>query len=445
MLAKPVLLKRAAMAVTMTACSPQEAPDVRYDVDILIGDDGRIAAMGANLLAPHGAEVVDVANCVALPGFVNAHEHLWQVLIRGLACDQDLLGWLPQMQACAERVDYAGARAAVALGASHMLNMGVTTVLDWSHARTPAFYQGNLDALEASQIRWQMAYAGPEPAPLPPPQAGAGRPTAAQLQYGAHPTASQAADLRGRALLAAEQKTALNVHFLEHAAQLADEPEALLACCVPAGTKVILNHAVHTEQRHLHALAHLDLFAVHCPSSNMRLASGIFDFELMQANVVPVGLGLDGGTNDSGDMFEAMRCAIGLQRATKMSAENALSPLEALRMATLGGAQVMGMQESIGALAVGKLADIVILDMLTLNAACARPSVASVVYTMTTANVKHVLVGGEFQKRDHRLVGVDVGQQIKEALRFAATMTTPLELPLEGAGCYFDELQIVAN
>jgi 5-methylthioadenosine/S-adenosylhomocysteine deaminase len=149
--------------------------------------------------------------------------------------------------------------------------------------------------------------------------------------------------------------------------------------------------------------------------------------EIQKAGI-RIGLGLDGGTNDTTDMFNTMRVAVGLQRATSRNALGTPTIVEVLRAATLGGADVLDMASQIGSLTPGKQADVIVVDPRALNFA---PSVALVNQLITNGqphNVQYVFVAGKPLKWNGNLVGVNVETVIKDA-QAAADRIAPFLTP----------------
>jgi 5-methylthioadenosine/S-adenosylhomocysteine deaminase len=147
----------------------------------------------------------------------------------------------------------------------------------------------------------------------------------------------------------------------------------------------------------------------------MRLASGIIRYPDIQAARIRIGLGLDGGTNDTTDMFNNMRAAVGLQRATSLDPSESPTVAEVLRAATLGGAEALDMESRIGSLTPGKQADVIVLEPRTLNFAPQMQRVNQIVFNGQPQNVAWVFVAGRVLKEKGKLKGVDVGQLIKAA------------------------------
>jgi 5-methylthioadenosine/S-adenosylhomocysteine deaminase len=181
------------------------------------------------------------------------------------------------------------------------------------------------------------------------------------------------------------------------------------------GPSLLGAHGVHLTDADIQLLARHDVRILHNPLSNMRLASGIIRLpELKQAGV-QVGLGLDGGTNDTADMFNTMRAAVGLQRAKLLTAGTVPTVSGVLRMATLDGARLLDMDGQIGSLTPGKKADLIVLDPRAVNFAPRVDWISQIVFNGQPANVEWVFVDGRALKARGRLVGVEPAAVVKAA------------------------------
>jgi len=147
----------------------------------------------------------------------------------------------------------------------------------------------------------------------------------------------------------------------------------------------------------------------------MRLASGVNRLPEMKKRSMKVELDLDGGTNDTSDMFNVMRAAVGLQRA--IATDPAVYPTTAdvLRMATLGGAEALGMDKEIGSLTPGKRADLQLVDAQAVNFAPKVDWVNQLVFNTQPTNVSWVFVDGRALKREGRVVGIDTAKVVADA------------------------------
>src|SRR5215467_3030272 len=420
------LIRNAAIILTMDPALGQGDLGIIKEADILLTGD-IIAAVGKNLQG-NGAEVIDATGKIVMPGFVDTHNHLWQSLIRGCGTDMDVNGWLG---ACvfplsgfnfSEADVYAGVR----LSTLDLINTGVTTTVDWSHAFTPTFARGNIQALSDSGLRFAFAYLGSaDPAVIndmrlvkrtlidPNPRA--------TFQVGSHPGTADIflPNLLAMSSLAKELRVKLHVHLLENISQRNDEPFKALAQANALGPDLLGAHAIHLTDEEINILAYHDVRIMHNPLSNMRLASGVIRLPALKQAGVQVGLGLDGGTNDTSDMFNNMRAAVGLQRATSLQANIVPTVNEILRMATVGGAKLLDMSDQIGSLTPGKKADLIVIDPGAVNFAPEFEAIPQIVFNTQTQNVEWVFVDGRVLKRKGKLVGVNPDAIMKDAQKVA--------------------------
>lgn len=408
------LIRGASMVLTM-----DDSLGTLENADVLIDGD-RIAAVGRGLSAG-AARVIDGRNKIVLPGFVDLHTHLWQSLIRGCATDKELNGWLggcvlPLQGSPVSGADaYAGAR----LSTLDAISTGVTTVTDWSHAYNADFARGNLRALVDSRQRFVFAFmAGTDTWIAPEVRRVKNdvidRNPLAHLMIGTHPASWNVAGVEASQKLAQELGVALNVHLLESKADPATDQMGVLRRAGALRPGLLANHVVHATDAELDELAAHDVRVAHNPLSNMRLASGIAKVPDMKARNMKVGLGLDGGTNDTSDMFNDMRAAVGLQRAQSADPARYPTPADVLRMATLGGAEALGLEQEIGSLTPGKKADLQVVDTQALNFAPRVDWPSQLVFNTQPVNVQWVFVNGVALKKDGKVVG-DTDRVIADA------------------------------
>jgi 5-methylthioadenosine/S-adenosylhomocysteine deaminase len=413
------LIKGAALIVTMDPSVGAGPLGTVTEADILLAGD-TIAAVGKGL-SPVGATVIETAGKIVLPGFVDIHNHLYQSAFRGGCTDEDVLGWLahcniPVRKAMTEADIYAPVR----LSTLDLIGTGVTTVVDWVHLFKPEVARAYVRALSDSGLRFMFAYT----------QRKDNLPSIKQLKAELiDPNPLAGFQLSGGTLrhseehlalmvqLARELKVTLNVHLLENAKQRQDEPMKLLekTGALALGRHLLVNHAVHLTDDEIALLAKHDVRVSHNPLSNMRLASGIIRLPELHAAGIKVGLGLDGGTNDTSDMFSNMRAAVGLQRAKTLSPTVYPTVVDVLRMATLGSAEALDMGDKIGSLTPGKKADLIILDPGTVNFAPQWDWLSQIVFNAQPANVEYVFVNGRMLKEKGRFVGVKPDEVIRAA------------------------------
>ncbi|WP_233611812.1 amidohydrolase family protein [Amycolatopsis sp. WAC 01376] len=237
----------------------------------------------------------------------------------------------------------------------------------------------------------------------------------ARLQIGTHPSTGNFPSVDASEKLARELGVSLNVHLLESKADLTAGQMDALRRANALHPGLVANHVIQTTDADLDELAAAGVGVAHNPLSNMRLASGVIRLPEMKKRSMKVGLGLDGGTNDTSDMFNVMRAAVGLQRATRTDPAVYPTTADVLRMATLGGAEALGMDKEIGSLTPGKRADLQLVDAQAVNFAPKVDWVNQLVFNTQPANVSWVFVDGRALKREGRVVGIDTAKVVADA------------------------------
>ncbi|MGW0733068.1 amidohydrolase family protein [Streptomyces sp. NPDC002851] len=424
---RTTLLRGAALVLTMDPRLGDGELGLVEDADVLLRN-GTIEGVGKDLRAPQGARVRDVSGRFVLPGFVDIHNHLWQSSIRGGCSDQDLVGWLRACnQATLPKIDAEDMYAFVHLSALDALQAGVTTLVDWVHPIPYATSERYVQALDDAGLRFVYAMAtfeGQEqqvrtvkeklldPLPL----------AAAQVAVHARMAAVDA--LRASWKQAQDLGLMLNSHVLEHRTDRNDEQIRALREIGAFGPGLLMNHSIHLSREEIALVGDHDVRVAHCPLSNMRLASGVMPLPQLHKAGVKSGLGHDGGTNDTSDMFALMKAAVGLQRA--VHEDPAIHPTlpAVLRMGTMGGAEAIGMADQVGSLSPGKRADVLILDPGTLNFAPRFDWTSQIVLNGQPLNVTDVYVDGRLRKTGGELVGVNTEAVVHAAERAAAHLRT---------------------
>lgn len=429
--------------------------------DLLI-EDGRITAVG---FVPHeaarGARRLQLDGDLVLPGFVQGHLHLGQTLFRGLGEGRRLLRWLSERLWPLEAAhDEESAYWSGLLGAAECLLAGTTTIQDIGIG--PGF-AGLQRAIEESGLR---GFAGPclmdEGDGLPSGLAGDtervlgaaealgddleariraeerhGRP--GRLRYCLNPRfalSCSPALWQGVRELAARRGWPVHTHALEQVEESAlvrarfgrDEIEYFDELGLLEGDLRVA-HGVHLEARNLEHVVGRTFSVCHCPSSNLKLGSGIADLLALRAARVPVSLGADGAAcNNSLDALAEARLAALLQK--NRHGPEGFSGLDALRLLTSGGADAVGLGSLVGVLEVGKRADLTVLSTARpelwplptpswqSEARAPVPDVHDlVVFSASRASVRHVLIDGELLVEDGRLVRLDLATVREQARR----------------------------
>lgn len=369
---------------------------IRYEADALltVGADGTITHVGPWTGAPDGTLVVDLRPMVLLPGLVDLHVHLPQVPAAGMGAGLDLLAWLERhIFPLERRFDAATARRLVPDVLRAMAAAGTTTFLGygaiWADSMDASFHAAETHGIRAvmgavMMDRTSYDHATPVSARLD----RALRESAAladrwdgaadgRLGYAFTPrfaVSCTAELLRASAALARERGAIWQTHVsedvreVETVARLFPDARDYLDVYDRAGglgPRSVLAHAVHLSDRELARLVESGTRVAHCPASNLFLGSGVMPLgRYLDAGAV-VGLGSDVAGGPELSMFAQMRVARDAAAARCLTTGDprpAPDPLGLLRVATLGGAQALGLGERIGSLEPGKEADLIAVD-----------------------------------------------------------------------------------
>lgn len=385
--------------------------------------DGRIEqvlpaaeALKKYLDYPH----VELADHVLIPGLVNAHTHAAMSLMRGLADDLPLERWLQEHIWPAEtrHVSPRFVRDGTILACAEMLRGGITCFNDMyffpEAALEAALEAGMRAALGLIVIDFPTAYAS-DPADylrkgLALRDRHREQPLVSFCLAPHAPYTVSDPTFRQVATLAAELDLPVHLHVHEteneierSLAEHGVRPLERLRRLGLLGPGLIAVHAVHLEQNEIQLLARDGCSVAHCPSSNLKLASGFAQVEALRSAGVNLCLGTDGAaSNNRLDLFAEMRTAALLAKAVARDAQ-AMPAHAVLRAATLGGARALGLGARIGSIEPGKSADLVAVALRAPELAPCYDPVSHLVYAAGREHVTHVWVDGELRVRDGEL------------------------------------------
>lgn len=421
------LVLRGARYVLM--CDASGSVVERADIAI---DDGRIVSVGDG--GVDARTVIDAQDLLVMPGLVNLHTHLAMTLLRGIAEEVDLQGFLERVWAEEARImDSAGVYAGTRLGALEAVLGGTTTALDMyfhpadahraaidvglRHVTGPVFFSfAGPDHLEWDE-RMALARAWPETlASLGGPYVPPALMPHAAFTVGLEKLA-QIADL------AREQGALVHTHASENDRENDDTIEATGLRPVPAldasgvlALGPVLGHGVRLDAHDRERVAATGTAVAHCPGSNLKLASGAADIVGYRDQGIRVGIGTDGcsSSNDL-DMFAAMRLAANLARLVSEDPA-ALSARDVVRAATIEGASALGLGDRIGTVEVGKEADLIALDLRAPHLVPVHDPYTSVVFSAGRSDVRHVLVAGQPVVIDRQPTRVDADDVMAAAI-----------------------------
>lgn len=421
----------------------------------LFARDGVIEAVGATPTLPKTADqVLDLRGHVVLPGLINTHHHLYQTLTRAVpaAQDADLFTWLKTLYPIWARLTSEAVYVSALVGLAELVLSGCTTSSDHLYLfPNDARLDDEIRAAQELGIRFHASRGsmslGESQGGLPPdnvvqdeeailadcrrvietyhdpkPYAMTRIVIAPCSPFSVTPDLMQAS---------AEMARAYGVHLHTHLAETLDEerfclerlgrrPAEYAADLGWTGADVWWAHGVHVNPQEIALLARTGTGVAHCPTSNMRLGSGIAPVRAMRAAGVHVGLGVDGSaSNDSSHLLAEARQALLLQRVT--DGPGALTARQALELATLGGAAVLG-RDDLGALVPGRAADFAAfrLERLAYAGALHDPVAALVFCAPQQADV--VVVNGRVVVSDGQIITVDMGPVIERHNRLSREM-----------------------
>jgi 5-methylthioadenosine/S-adenosylhomocysteine deaminase len=408
------------------------------DAAIHFNIHGNIAALGsaAEVLSAIDASGesyirVELGASILAPGLINAHTHAAMTLLRGAADDMPLMDWLQKriwpMEAAL--VDPSFVKVGTQLAAAEMLLGGTTTCADmyfYPEDAARAFIAVGLRAQLAMPIlNFPTRYAADADRYLSLALAARDAlKSEALLSFALGPHAPYTVDddtFKRIASYAAEIGLPIHTHLQETASEVDDSlkqsgerPTARLERLGLLGPDFVGAHGVHLNAVDISRLARNSSNIVHCPSSNLKLASGIAPITALLNAGVNVALGTDGAaSNNRLDMFEEMRLAALLAKVQANDA-SAMNAAQAFHAATLGGANALGLSEITGSLEVGKAADIIAVSCNSVGMQPMFDPVSHLVYAAARADVSHVWVQGRARVRDHALVA-DAQQAIDDA------------------------------
>jgi len=410
-------------------------------LDILSGDvfvrGGRIAGVGA-VADVRADRVINAGGGYVLPGFVQTHVHLCQTLFRGYADDLALLEWLQQRIWPMEAAHTPASLAAAArLAAAELLLGGTTTILTMETVHdTDAVFEAmepmglravigkcmmDADAAVPARLIENTSRSIDESVALATRWHGRanGRLGAAFAPRFALSCSRELLEAVGA--LSRDRGLLVHTHASENRDEIAlvrartgQQNVAYLDDIGLASPRLCLAHCVWVDDSEQARLAERDVKVLHCPGSNLKLASGVAPVKAMRARGICVSLGADGAAcNNQLDMFTEMRLAAGLQAVAH--GPGALPAADVLRMATREGARALGLAEEIGSIEVGKRADMILIDRDRPHLATGPDAISSVVYAARPGDVRATIVDGEVLVDEFMMAKADITAIVADA------------------------------
>lgn len=424
-------------------------PQNRILTGDLLVEDGRITELGRELPMRPGTETLDARGRVVLPGFIQTHVHLCQTIFRGAADDLSLIEWLREriwpLEAglTAERLALSAR-----LGIAEMIRGGTTTALTMESVNhtTVVFEEVYRSGFRATIGKCMMDLG----TDVPPELREESRQALAESERLLRRWHGEA-DGRIRYCFAPRFAVSCSRELLEETARLARRYGVLVHTHASesraeidlveestgrrnieylherglSGPNVVLAHCIHLDREEMEILRSTATRVAHCPSSNLKLGSGIAPiFEMLQLGI-EVSLGADGAPcNNRLEMFTEMRTAALLQKS--IHGPQVMPAGQALRMATIGGARALGLAEEIGSIEVGKRADLQILNLAQLQTLPHPDPISTIVYAADSRNVETVIIDGRIIMLNRQLTTIDESELVMALSRGGPNESTAI-------------------
>lgn len=403
-------------------------------VDILPSSDARKKY--------HGGALINRPGHVLLPGLVNAHTHAAMTLFRGIADDLPLERWLSERIWPIENrwADAEMVRDGTKLAVAEMLLSGCTCFSD-------QYFFPEIIAETAIELQMRTMVGTPviEFATAWAENAAECLSKGAELvhdRYADHPLVSACFAPHSTATVSDESFIALRVladqldsrvqiHLHESDQEIANElkthgvrPIERLDRLGLLNASLMAVHAVHLDDNEIAQFADSGIAVAHCPRSNLKLADGIAPITALQNAGATVALGTDGAaSNNVLDMFGEMRTASLLAKVQSNNATT-LPAARALRMATLDGAESLGLADSIGSIENGKWADLICVDLQHINSQPVYDPLSQIVYAAQSNQVSDVWVAGRHQVENSKLMHIDVNELLRRTTEWQQRIST---------------------
>lgn len=411
--------------------------------------DGKIVAVGTDDQINRqftARDTIFAGGKVIIPGLINTHTHVPMSLFRGIADDLDLQEWLTKFifPAEAKNVNEEFVRAGTRLGLAEMIRGGTTTYCDMYYFEDAiadeTFKAGMRGVLGETIIdfpvpdnkTWAEALSYTEK--YVEKWQGNSLITPAIAPHAPY-TVSEEHLKEARAL-----SDKLNAPLVIHLAEAQSETDYVMANKGMRSIeylekigflsdKVIAAHVIQANEKELLILKKYNVGIAHNPQSNMKLAAGVAPVPQMLALGLAVGLGTDGAaSNNDLSLWEEMDSAAKLHKIFSGDPK-VLSAVQAFEMATIGGARALHLEEQIGSIEVGKLADIVIVDFDSLHQTPYFNLYSSLVYATKADDVRHVIINGKIVMRDKNLLTLNESIIKKDANEFRMKIIKSLSNP----------------
>ena len=405
-----------------------DEPEIRKS-DILI-ENNIIAKMDRDLSAEEVDEKINAKNMVVMPGLINTHTHLAMSIFRGYKDDRKLMDWLENaIFPVEDKLEPEDIYWNSYLSCLEMLRSGTTTCNDMYFGMNKV-----IEAIENTGLRALVAWSLTDDSirdkvertreyakKYNVPGSRIKVITSPHAPYTCNPdTIKLCVDL------AKELNTSLHIHLSE----TLDEEETIRNRYDKRGTEylndlgvfdvpVILAHGIYISDSDIEILKKVKGGIAHNPISNCKLSSGICDVVKLRKNGINVGLGTDGiGSTTTLDMFEEMKTAAYLQKVNTME-PTSIKAYDILKMATIEGARVLGLEDEIGTLEPGKKADMIFIRTDKLHLCPDNDVCTNIVYSANGSDVDTVIIDGKLIMQNRKMINLDEKEVMRQVKKIA--------------------------
>lgn len=388
---------------------------IEYGMDILLKDN-KIIKIAKRIIDKEVDEVIDASNKIVMPGLINTHAHVPMSIFRDTLDGYNLQDWLNKKiwpiedNMTEEDIYYASYLTFI-----EMIKTGSTMVNDMyfltdniidamtssgvrmQTTRTLMDVNGEQDSLERLKVLDKLINKYKDNTRL-------------TFNTGIHSLYTCKPKYVDRCIdFAKEHNINIHMHFCENSKEIEDIKNNCNDLPINIlknkfnNVKTILAHCVKLDYKDIDAIKDMNISISHCPISNLKLGCGIAKINYMQQNGINVSLGTDGqGTGANMDMFEVMKYTALLQKGS-LEDPTKMNAYDVLKMATINGAKALGMENDIGSIEVGKLADIIIIDISSALTNPINDILSNVVYNVKGSNVQTTIIDGKILMKDRKL------------------------------------------
>lgn len=389
-------------------------------------EDGKIKKISKDKIDFFYDKKIDGKNHLAMPGLINAHTHVGMSLFRNFSDDVELMDWLNnKIWPLEDKLTEKDVYWASLLSQAEMIMTGTTTFADMYY-----FEDQTIKALEKSKMRAQISrgltlddenlskikeninlYKKFE-------NSQDGRINIALGPHAVYTTDKKY--LKEISRVSKEYKIPIHIHLSETKVEneecikrFGQSPTEVFEECGIFENKTIAAHGVHLTEKDLDILSKYDVSVVHNPSSNLKLSSGFLDCSKIIDRGINLAIGTDSSaSNNNLSMFKEISIA---SLVSKYKDPKNLRAYEVLKMATINGAKALGMDEKIGSLKEGKIADIILIDLNNPNHTPQNNLISSLCYSTFDTDISYVLINGEIVFDNKKFINLDIDEIIQKS------------------------------